>query len=344
MLTAMDEQPMMTSPRDSRLDVLKALAIGLVILGHTITLVYGRPTDAPVWLAAAFTVFSSFHVPLFVFVSGYLARADAGLDWIGNRALRLLVPFFAWALLQWVVFFSDQGVVWLRRIVAFPGRTNALWFLYVLFELCVLYVLFKRSTPLLVVAAALCLLVSPAVGVKWGLSYVVMLFPVFVAGRLAAMRRFEPGAWVIPLAAVLLAALWTTPGANLLWGTPAWATSFGSGTVGWLIDPVAVLVRALRLALQLSLVGSAFYLARGASRGAWLGALTLGTYCAHPFFMPAWAGGKGVVGLLAAFVITCAGAVGAALLLRRWETASLLLLGSGVLPRWTRLLRSTDPS
>ena len=77
-------------------------------------------------------------------------------------------------------------------------------------------------------------------------------------------------------------------------------------------------------------------LARRATRGAWLGALTLGIYAAHPILVPQWARGAGAAGLAGGFVVAMAAAVGVTLLLQRWEWTSFLLLGSGVLPAWVR--------
>lgn len=322
----------MARERDLRLDVLKAAAIALVVLGHVIILVYGPPVKAPLPFAVVFTLLSAVHVPLFVFVSGYLAPADADLKWLGRRAVRLLVPYFAWAALQWVAWFRGEGVQWFLRIAVSPGSTNALWFLFVLFELCVLYVIVRRSTALMVAVALCCLLVPPIVAPWFSLAWVTILFPVFVAGQLAGRRRFEPGWWMLPLAALLLAAMWTTSGANLTYATPAWAAALPAS---WSLA-TGTLVRAVRLALQLSLIGTAFLAARGARRGAWIGCLTLAIYCAHPFFLPAWARGGGTGDVVAAFAVAFSGAVGVALLVRRWETTSFLLLGSGVLPAWVR--------
>jgi hypothetical protein len=103
-------------------------------------------------------------------------------------------------------------------------------------------------------------------------------------------------------------------------------------TAGWPLDPVAALVRVARLALQLALIGGAFFLFKHAKRGGWLGGLTLGIYCAHPFFMPLWLRGGGLLDLVVAFATTTTGGVGAALLLSRWRVSSWLFVGGGKRP------------
>ncbi len=334
----------MARERDTRLDVLKALAIALVILGHAITLVYAGATHAPAWLAAAFTVIAATNVPLFMFVSGYLARRGADARWVGGRALRLLVPFAAWSVLVWLVFFRGAGSLWLPRMFVYP-YDNGLWFLYVLFELCVLYALLGWNRWLLVAGAAACLLVEPDVRVL-GIGLVASQFPVFVSGRLFSERKFEPGPWVIAVAAVLLIALWTRPGENPMYAIPAWSVvaSHALGTASWLVNPVMVVVRLLRLALELSLVASCFWIVRRVRHGAWLGAITLGMYASHQFFVPRWLEGSGqTFDVLVVFAVATAGAAGTALLLERWSTTRFLLLGSGMLPEWTRRGRVEAP-
>lgn len=326
----------MAKARDLRLDVLKALAIALVVFGHVVRLVYVDASRAPVLLGSAFSLLALLDVPLFVFVSGYLARPDADARWLGRRALQLLVPYAVWSVLRWLVYYRDDAWGWFVRVAVWRNETPAVWFLYALFVVCALYWLVRRSRPLMVGLALVLALVPPTALPYFSLRYIALLFPVFVAGRLAGERRFEPGAWVLGLAAVLTAVMWSGAGANLIFATPAWAVPLTRASAGWTWLPAAMLVNVLRMALALSLIASAFFLVRRVKQGAWLGALTLGVYCSHPFFLPAWARHGGVPEVVAAYTLTLAAAVGVTLLLQRWETTSFLLLGSGVPPAWVR--------
>lgn len=322
----------MAKERDARLDVLKAVAIGLVVLGHIIRAVYGEATAAPVALAAAFSVLSILDVPLFVFISGYLASPSAGVTWLKRRALQLLVPYAAWIALRWLLYYRSDGLGWIWRSIAWGNDTNALWFLYALFVVCALYVLLRRSrAALLVIAIGSALLPASALP-YFSLRYVAMLFPVFVAGRLIGERRLEPGPWVLAVTAALVAAMWSVPGANLLFSTPGWAVGAlaGGGPAAWVLG---VVVSGLRFALMIALATSAMYIARGATAGAWLGALTLGVYAAHPVFVPAWIRGAGLPGLIGGYAIAASAAVGVTLLLQRWPWTRLAFLGSGEVPR-----------
>ena len=325
----------MGAQRDPRLDLLKAVAITLVVLGHLITAAFGDPVSAPWPLASVFSVLAILDVPLFVFVSGYLASPTAGASWLKRRALQLLVPYFSWIALRWLLYYRTDVLGWLRSSVLWGNETNALWFLYALFVVSALYALVCRWRPAMIGLAVACVGALAVAVPLFSLRYVAMLFPVFVVGRLVGERRFEPGAWVLAVTAALLVAMWSRPGANLLFSWPGWAAT-GIADGGWGGAALAVTATVLRIALMLALCGSALYLARGATRGAWLGALTLGIYAVHPIVVPQLARGGGLAGLVGGFAITMVAATGATLLLARWPWTSFLLLGNGVLPRSTR--------
>jgi len=306
----------------------------LVVLGHLILFAYHNDaTRAPVPLADVFSLLSILDVPLFVFVSGYLAPVEPGARWLGRRALQLLVPYVAWNAVIWAITDRTNPLGWLlNAAVWLDQKSNPVWFLYTLFVLSALWVLLGRNRVVLVAVTAACAVMPLQSLPYFSMRYIVVLFPVFVAGRLVGERRFEPGPWVLVLAAALLSAKWSVPGANLLWWPPGWATSAAAagGAPALLLSGA---LTALRLALMLALIGSAMYLARGARWGAWLGALTLGIYAAHTLFMPTWVVGGGVVGLVAGYVVTMTAAIGVTLLLRRSRCGWFLFLGSGR-PPW----------
>lgn len=74
---------METSRRDARFDNLKGILIFLVVFGHLLELVGG---PAAAWL---YRLIYSFHMPAFVFCSGWFARFDAAHFF---RRLLLIVP------------------------------------------------------------------------------------------------------------------------------------------------------------------------------------------------------------------------------------------------------------
>ncbi|MDO8963364.1 MAG: acyltransferase family protein [Coriobacteriia bacterium] len=322
----------MARERDTRLDVLKAAAILLVILGHVIRLVYVQATKAPLPLAAAFSVLALLDVPLFVFVSGYLAPVRAGAQWVGRRALQLLVPYVAWNVLRWFVFYRTDALDTIVRFMVWRNDTSAVWFLYALFLVCAIYAAVSRSRVATIALALACLLVPASIVPWFSLQYLLLLYPVFVAGRLAGERRIEPPWWILPATFALLVAMWSGAGQNLIFAVPSWASGLARAA-SWAPWPVAVLVNVLRMSLALALIGSAMYLARGARRGAWIGGLTLGMYASHAFFLPVWARSGGLADVVWAYIVVAAAAIGVTMVLQRWEWTSFLLLGSAVLPR-----------
>jgi fucose 4-O-acetylase-like acetyltransferase len=123
------------------LDFLKGVAIVTVVLGHT----FQRATD-DFGNYAPFRELYSFHMPMFMFVAGMAMSAGmfASLqpnsshlgEYIGRRALRLLVPFIIWAAIKFfLVRPMDSVLAWYSAVIHSPD--NALWFLVALFEISV---------------------------------------------------------------------------------------------------------------------------------------------------------------------------------------------------------------
>lgn len=118
-------------------DWVKGTAILLVVFGHGLQSC-GLTDDC--WL---FRWIYSFHMPLFMLVSGFVCRKDADWDLCGRRAAQLLVPFFSCAVLGGMISHWDDlgfGVVaeHVAQVVKQPDM--GLWFLWVLFFINVLFV------------------------------------------------------------------------------------------------------------------------------------------------------------------------------------------------------------
>lgn len=143
------------------LNVLKFYGILLVVLGH-VTAVYcpghvittAVPSDL---LRAVKEVIYTFHMPLFIFASGCIfayqlevkKKQMTFLSLLANKAKRLMIPFFAFALLTvWptmvLLGFRDPVHYLIDGfILAFDPRH--LWFVYALFLIFLLFYVLRRA-------------------------------------------------------------------------------------------------------------------------------------------------------------------------------------------------------
>jgi len=129
------------SSRDPFLDCLKGFAIATVVLGHTFQ---GATPDFDHYLP--FRLVYAFHMPMFMFVAGMTAsfsvsrRLNGELDFssyadeIRSKALRLLLPFVTWAVIQYFIIQPEgySAATWLLDVIQSPD--NGLWFLLALFQ------------------------------------------------------------------------------------------------------------------------------------------------------------------------------------------------------------------
>lgn len=138
--------------RDQRLDIAKGIAIILVVVGHTLQARYSNFDDV-----LGFRVIYSFHMPLFIFLSGAVASLwfnpnDVTLSMrnlsrligirIKNAFIRLVIPFMSWAIIAGAVLQDDFQPLQIL-ITAFRRPDSALWFLLCIFYCVVLLSLFQ---------------------------------------------------------------------------------------------------------------------------------------------------------------------------------------------------------
>ncbi len=136
--------------KNSIIDVLKGIAIILVIYGHVIQRTM-LAHDADFFLNPAFKVIYTFHMPIFFFLSGYLISGSLRKKRVGevfkSRFKALLIPYIIWGILGVFTFYflnliDGKGA----QISQLPAEavdqllTNpTVWFLYTIFILsCIL--------------------------------------------------------------------------------------------------------------------------------------------------------------------------------------------------------------
>lgn len=155
--------------RQEEIDIIRGIAIILVILGHSI-IKYPINIMQEDWCAALFALICTIQMPLFFFVSGYCYRD--GRDYSGyvkSRFRRIMVPYFAFSVLDLLMRTLFPSLVNrkysvsenLINIVFYGGEY---WYLYVIFMISCIFPFISRifckkgSTTLLL--AGICLTVS----------------------------------------------------------------------------------------------------------------------------------------------------------------------------------------
>lgn len=119
----------MEQKRDLRLDYVKGLAMLLIVIGH-MYFYLDRYRGS-----FALELCNTIHIPIFMYISGLLAHVSIDRygfkKLIGNRAIRLLLPFLSYYVI-WC--FIDY-----HNIVDFPLKEfkKGFWFMLVLFELMI---------------------------------------------------------------------------------------------------------------------------------------------------------------------------------------------------------------
>ena len=137
--------------RDAFLDIAKGLAIILVVLGHVIQ---GSAQNFDELIG--FRVIYSFHMPLFIFLSGAVAaivikpeRVEQGVNAslllakskILKAVIRLLLPFVSWCVINQLIYQHSSDVL-SALVLAFRRPDTALWFLLAIFYCIVLTCVF----------------------------------------------------------------------------------------------------------------------------------------------------------------------------------------------------------
>lgn len=184
------------------IDVLKGLAIVLVVYGHILQRVMVL-ANQDFFAHPVYKIIYTFHMPVFFLLSGYLLAQSLGRGSVGdifrNRYRSLLVPYLAWTILQlplYYIFNALSGVnipvnplslleIWLIK----PD----IWFLWTLF-FCAVFVLAavkfeKFLGPLVFVAPFLGLWAIPDKE-SFALYYIAWFYPFFLAGF--GIGRLDP--------------------------------------------------------------------------------------------------------------------------------------------------------
>lgn len=172
------------------IDIVKGVAILLVILGHSFC-------SHPINLGECFPVFGevvrSFQMPLFFIVSGFLFSAKYGLgDFLRKKTKRLVIPWLVFAALAILLRFAQSMVGFGKDMNVTTELWKLVqgqyyWFLYSLMWIMILCNMVKNKMFLAVLALSsvlLCLFTDIKSVTDFNIGRTVFYFAFFVLGFL----------------------------------------------------------------------------------------------------------------------------------------------------------------
>ncbi|MBX2824977.1 MAG: acyltransferase family protein [Gammaproteobacteria bacterium] len=170
--------------------IAKGIGILLVVIGHF------NPDFAPAWWHELVTLIYTFHMPLFMILSGYLyvVGRQQWSELVASKFKRLGFPFIFIALLFLLIKLLSQLVVTLEHPISMnslvtllvnPGKSYMplLWFMHALFFMFALYPILHRMLrhhAIILLVFVLLALWGPSP--YPGINTIVHHFPFFVAG------------------------------------------------------------------------------------------------------------------------------------------------------------------
>jgi fucose 4-O-acetylase-like acetyltransferase len=305
--------------RNTLADSLKGGAILLVVVGHVIQVIHGSTVKC--LENELYIAIYSFHMPIFVLVSGYFAskslecRNFQAFCW--RRAQRLLVPFFTWAVILYFQHKLHDGE-YLKALMSplaayksIIAPIHGLWFLWALFWVSVIAAAFSISRRNTIVVGLLVCGVSFAIGNDqyFGLRFILWLLPFFVLGYWVKRLRLSIKPWKIPVAIILFGSAWVM----LL---PYYSNRHFIYTTGMIDRGVGIDFVGLAYRYVLAFLGCGTFWGvmgivdrYGGVLGrffVYLGGRSIQIYAIHFFFIPyCLIGANGGVSMFRVFIATC---------------------------------------
>src|SRR5699024_2186362 len=207
--------------RNAYFDNAKLLLIFLVVFGHIIQPLANESTS----IGTLYTWIYTFHMPAFIFLSGFFAKGSGSWQYVINLAKKLLVPYLIFQILYTAYYFLIGKTNWTTEHIFYPHWS--LWFLLSLFCWHILLILYKK------IPAYLGLTVAIIIGVIVGyfdtveqlfsLSRTFVFFPFFLLGfhvKPEHIRQLKHSVfrWVSPLILISVAVvIHYLPDVNIGW-------------------------------------------------------------------------------------------------------------------------------
>jgi len=177
--------------RDGRIDSMKGFLIFLVVLGHTIEA--GAHGGEP--YKALYTAIYSFHMPMFVMISGYVFSVDSTVSKLGRGVLHLIEALVVFQLIRVAIAMIGGENPTFNDLIT-PKWT--LWYLYSLMVWRILTFTVFRIVPhnwlgeilLLCVTLVLALLAGfVPLGPEFVFQRTFTFFPCFIIGVILRQHK-----------------------------------------------------------------------------------------------------------------------------------------------------------
>ena len=167
-----------------RFDNIKAVLIVLVVFGHIIS--YNTTQEASGY-RSLFLFIYSFHMPLFIFISGYFHR---------NRNIKDKIIYYLvlGILLRILIFTVDNLILGTEGSLSFISTDGCAWFLFAMAAYTGLAYLFRNYNPVIVLVLAVILGLFSGydqnIGDLFVLSRIIVFFPFYWAGCCAGNKKW----------------------------------------------------------------------------------------------------------------------------------------------------------
>lgn len=169
-------------PRQSWMDLLRGLAILLVVAFHSVTILSRVDLAPPVWLKEITDFFALYRMPTLMFLSGLLLpqslKKGTG-SYFAGKLRSVWWPYLVWSAITAIVFARDVSSV--QAIFSLLNAGSYLWFLYFI-GLFYFFAYFVKSMNFAMIALAIFAvsivvsLSSPGIAVHTRMFYLMTFF------------------------------------------------------------------------------------------------------------------------------------------------------------------------
>lgn len=171
-------------------DIIKGLAIFLVVLGHTIQ-AFDFPNEyfVPIYM---------FHMPLFMIISGYFFYPSIEKyslkDYIKRKTIRLLIPSLFWGIFNMLIINGNKLLnnSPINLEYSFNIIITGMWFLVVLYVLSVIGgIIYKKSSQYEFLIWGIIYIIILLIPPFWIMNEIKFLLPFFLIGYMMKIYKVE---------------------------------------------------------------------------------------------------------------------------------------------------------